>query len=1028
MRRLGKHTIYNPSSAPCVVVVLYDSLTNLPLIVWTQESQTDVALIKLDGVLLECLGILDDINIQSVRPQSGGGMRRTTATLSFNTNQVTAAPLIDNPFGTRFYSCGRNFDDLYFAIYSIDRSALHSDIKLGAMYGIFKLDNEVSWDEKDGVQDLSLIDILVSQDAICGAKSDEVVPDLFFIYNPWYTANFMPKAYGQVPRIKVLNAFPSFSIKTFAAGITGKVQSDYDDTSTEILLEDNVDQSSLLLQAAELGGTVRIKMHDGEVIAGTLDYDSVAQTITLVITIRNTYYNQVAAYNDSLDGRTPDQWGPHPNWTDTRYSPTQTVIPNAREVIMDQNGFMQADIWFYRDAEAQKGLEFDDVVCQIQGILDERKDVVIHSYWPDPDYPTTSSVASISGYYTNVDNGTYLPPDSTPLWAVAAYQVLKFYDEPRMVRLFFNNPDISIPGEGVIGDNWQMVFIEPDEVDTSCYIRNGYSLFSVDHVFVEGEGKLIRVPPANVTITQSGTFYGLTNMTKIALTDAPLDMNIGAKSNTVYVDCLYRVDETTDSRTEKILFEILSQEAPHLVQFADANLNGYAYPEENFLPYIGWVCKEETKVTDILDKVCYQAGITFRWDYGLFSIDITGRVFGNVETIEIAEDVFAVRPLCLGTDENEMLEKTAGIRIGKLKTSKYTDGDNEEYIPLYFKATYGGWEDPFYPTTKPQTNRNIKPDQRVVEYHFDLLNDQASFSFAIASCLSSGHPSGYGLAQRKVLTDMSLDGCRWEAMDPITFKRFPGISLNTDWTSYDDNDNVIWPAREDNKPYLVASHCNVDSVTYAFSIKSPVVQMIARVCQFFVEAGGINVYAPPSVPNLPDSPSEDPNAPPNTNAGGSGYYWLGGMGTSYLMPLIWSDIPTIEINSLDTEEEDFTLTVDAGWIYDKGFTYRAYVEEPHSTGGEANLASFGAELDGASSGAFADKTNDSYVPAIYDLTLRVNWRWFQFEGLGTTTRQLKIVVVRTYQISRSPGSPFESDVQFKMVNITRLELAGVEGS
>jgi len=1036
MKRLGNFNVNSPSSSPCVIVVLYDAADNLPKVAWSQESSNDVAQIFLGSTAVACASVIDQITINSDRPSSGGGLRRNTASITFQANRGTSAPLIDDPVGPSFYYGGRNFDDFYFSIYAVDRTKLGSDIKLGTHFGVFKLDNEVTWSEENGVQNISLIDIFLAQERICAAVDDEDVPDFFFFYNPWHTANFMPKAYGQVPRIRALNAFPSFSIKNFATSISGRVRAAYDDDDTEILLEENVDQSSLLLQAAELGGTVRVRMHDNEVIAGTLDYDDVAETITLNVTARNTYYNQVAAYNDSLDGRSPDQWGAHPNYTDTRFSPVQTVIPNAKDVILDPNGFLQADIWFYRESELAKGEEITDVVCQMQGLLDERKDIVIHSFWPDPDFPTLMAQGSISGYYTSTDNETYLPTDHNPLWPIAAFQFLKFRDEPQLVRLFFNDPTTSLPGEGDAGDSWQLVHIEPDDIDTSCYIRNGYSRFSTDHVFCEGEGKLIKIPPENVTITQSATFYGLTNMAKIALTAAPLDMNIGAKTNVVYIDCLYKEDDF-DARTEKILYEIINQEAPHLTQFLGVNITGVdppGYLEDSFLPYIGWVCKQHTTVTEIIDKLVYQAGITLRWDYGQCDIDITGRVYFNTEDYdyEVAEDVFipVTQPLCESTDINEMLESSASLQIGKLKTSKYPlteeDPTAQEYIALYFQATYGAWEDPFYSIVRTQTNRSVKPDQRVVVYHFDLINDAASFAFAVASALSSGHPSGYGLAQRRVSTDLVMTGCRWEALDPIVFNNFPGISDVSSTVSYNEDGELIWQRRSDEKPYLVAAHCNLESVKYNFDILKPKVSLQARVCQTFVQAGGVTVYKPPGVPELPNEPPTDPNSPPNTN-GGYGGSWTT-VGNVMLMPLIFSEVAAIEIASTDEYESEFTLTVDAGWIYDKGFSYRAYVVDAYAPGGESNYDDYGAGLEGDVTGFFPDKEDDTYIPPVFNLTLRVNYKWLYRESLGTTTRPLTIMVERKFQLSRNPSAPFDKDYYPKDVEITRRELPDVEGS
>jgi hypothetical protein len=1041
MRHLGLQKILSPSSAPVIVVVVLSTATRLPTYAWVQESQSDVMEVIYNGAVVPCKGILDDVSVRATRPSSGGGLRRNVTTLKFNVENTKGYPIFEDPILKSLYYGGSNFDDFYFGIFGIDRVNLNEDLLGGASYGFYKVDNEIDWTESDGTQTINLLDITLTQDNIVGA-TEEVIDDTFFIYNSWYDANFFPKAYGQVPRIKVLNAFPSFGIKNFSASISGRVRSNYTDTSPTILLEENTDQASLLLQAANIGGIVRIRMNDSEVIAGTLDYDDVDKTITLVVTERNTYYNRVAAYNDSLDGRTPDQWGLHPSYVSVRFSPFQTVIPNAKDLILDQNGYMQADIWFFDAADStDKGVIETDCVCQIQGLLDQRKDVVIHSYWIDSRYPSQQNQGSISGYYNNTSNTTYLPSDQVPQWGVAGFQFLKFRDEVQFIKLFFNDPSVSIPGSGSIGDQWQMVNIEPDEVDTSCYIRNGYSRFDVDHVYVEGEGKLIKVPSGNVTITQSGTFYGLTNLCKIALTATPLDMNIGAKSNIVYVDALFKNGTDLESRTENVLKEIIKED-PTLESMLGNNF--LTLQENNYLPYIGWVAKTETKLTEIIDRICYQCGITLQWRRDKFQIQIVGwnQDAERIVTVEEHEDdpdttddddiIYPppgdyVEVLAPYTDENEMLENSAGVKIGKLRTSKYADDGEQEFIPLYFKATYGGWEDPFYPNVRSSNNRNIKPYERVVEYHFDLINDINSYLFAVGKSLSIGHPSGYGLAQRSLSTDMCMDGARWDAMDPIVFHQFPLISTTDEtngWYNNDGNKALLYPAREDGKHYIMGAVCVVEDISYDFNVDKPVVKIQARNSQTFVYASGVPVYGPPGPPELPTIPT-DPNVPPNAGGGNGGHTVVG---NDWLMPQVIDPEPVSSISIDRTEPYDrtFTITVDAGFVFNKGWSYNLYIDIPGgSVDNVLELNVHGAEVQGDTTGVFPDKTDDDYVPPIYTVVLYVNYLWFNDVSEGTTNKPLKMILHRRW----SEGGEVQEDfIPLNAVSVNRLDVTGVEGT
>jgi hypothetical protein len=692
---------------------------------------------------------------------------------------------------------------------------------------------------------------------------------------------------------------------------------------------------------------------------------------------------------------------------------------------------MEADIWFYREAEFEKGVEVENVVCQIQGILDERKDVVIHTFWPDPDHPTYQNQGSVSGFYSFTSNETYLPADANPLWGVAAFEFLKFRNTPQNVRLYFNDPTTSEAGSGSVGDRWSLVAIEADSVDYSCYLRNGFSRFSVNNVYAVGESKLIKIPSENVTITQSGTFYGLPNLCKIALTASPIDMNIGAKTNDVLIDALYRDDNEMSNRSEKVLSEIL-KEVPLIYALASSTIKDETkYQEDNWLPYFGWYCYTETTFTDIVDRICYQLGITFTWVYDKFRIDLNGQNFNVLrpyippEESENEEYEPTHLEVTLPTfDDSEMLENTSGIAIGKLRTAKYSNGD--EYIPLYFKVQYGGWQDPFYNNVGGQSNRKISPLDRIVDYNLDLINDQNSYTFAIGKMLSVGHASGYSSTQRKYTTEALMSAVRLEAMDAVALKRFPLVSTTDESNAiYTDDDRILYPIREDGKYYMMGAIAVVEEIQYRFLIQRPHVAITFRNAQAFVNANGIPIFNPPGPPTEPDVPSEDPNSPPN-GTGGNGTNTT--VGNDWLMPELITPPSAPTINSAENYDMEFTLTVDSGFIFNKGWSFVVKIVDRESpTGFATSLAASGAAIIADGAGAFPDKTGEVYVPIVYNPTIRVNYTWFKKYPLQAVLRNMQVILIKTW-IEGESGELQHREILMANLGIDRSDLALAEGS
>lgn len=984
------------------------------------------------GATIDCTDILDEVSIKSSRPTSGGGLRRTTANIGFRTSDLNAHPFIAAIFSKEIYVGGKNYESVYFVIYSFDRSNQTQDVTKGACYGAFQIRDDLSWEESNGVMTIAMVDMLTAQEQFAGATA-EPINDIFYIYNPWYQGSIFPKVYGQVPRIKTLNSFPSFNLKKLASSINGILYTAYGTgtlVGTVLVLENNVSSGSLLLQLVAIGGTVRIKFANGEVMAGTLAHDTGTSQIKFTITTRNTYYNQVGGWTDSRDGRTPAQWGPTPNYTNVDYAVNSTIIPDAKNTILDPNGWLQADIHFYDLGGVNGDRLQTNIAVKMNGLLSERKDSVLHDAWPDPAFGGTVTDTTLSAKYIgNVSNAIYLSPAQTPLWGLTSFEFMNFFTTPQNVRLFFIDPVTAVVA-GSVGDPWNLVGVTPAAVQYSCFLRNGFSKFDSDHVFCEGEGRLIKIPTANVaSITQSGTYFGLAGLAKITLTDSPLNLNIGATSNIVYVDALYKTVNVNDAWLVSILREIIAQEcAGGLSALMAPTLSDRTqYNSENIWPYVGVYVTSNEKVTDIIDKLCYQTGTAMRWDIGLFDLTVVAFYFANYTLVTATGPTRKyIKPKLNYTDESEMIEKSAALNIGRLKT--VIDSNNLEHIQLHFKATYGGWQDPYYNAVKSEINRTIKPRARYIEYHSDYINDPNSFRLSVAMMMSIGHASGYASIQRKISTEMTMNGCRWEALDGIIFKDYPVLSIGNTNAIIDTDGKIMYE-----KPIVIVSSVDivspffimgavacVDEVDYIFNVLNPIVKLTARMSQLNVDdVTGITYYSAPGVPDLPGPPSTTPGTPPNKGSG-SHSSGTGSGGNSLLMPEIHTQPADIIIDSASAFNRTFNLTVDSGWLFDLGWDFYAEVVDPKGTDGAA--------LVSGASGSFPNKTSDAYVPPTFYLVLRVYYFWFEAESLGTTSREIKIKITRTYHITKDPASDTETDFFYLTIPCSRVPPIGIDPS
>lgn len=995
MRNIGNvDTGLQSTAAPTIVFIVYDTATHTPQTALTQVSNDDLPGVFINGVVVPTESILEQVEYKDTRPQQKGGLHRHNISFSIAATSEKGYPYYDNFPSKGFYQATQNPDDFYFSVYVFDRTQQFKDVRNGLHLGCYKLDQSVTWNEQQGLTSFSIQDVLTSDLSYVGT-TDEVIPDFFFLYNQWYGGGIIPKVYGQVPRVRMLNAFPSFSVKRLANSINGIVGADYTAGSSEIILEENVDQFSVLKQLAQIGGVARVRMLDGEVIAGTLVYDSGANHVKINSLTRNTYYREVQAYMDSGDGNTPDKWprGPaaidQPNYSTVDWKPGRTVIPNSKELLLGDTGYLQADINFFDTGVPPYNYLVTDCFCKVLSLPSSNEDdktkqnVVIHEPWPDDRFSGgTTSVTSTSAFFDANSNSQVFPVGTVVQWGVDAFEYMKFYDTARPVRLFFNPPTTAVGG-GSEGDGWTLVGFEPTSIDYSCYLRNGFSTIDEDHVYCQGEGRLIKIPTGNiVSVSSSTTEHGLSDLMRVELNMAPLDMNIGATSNDVYVDCLYSTADALDNRTERVIVKIL-ESSPLLTALAGTTLTDTdLWSDDPWLPFTGWVCREETPVWEIIDRFVFQCGINLTWVQGKFEFAMGAINYGLWEEVTIDSTDY-IKYLGASTDTDEMIENSASLTQGHLVTES---SGNFTRVPLLVKLEFGGWDDPYYQPSRNFEDRTVSNRVLKFEYKFDLINDTHNFAYAGDLMMTLGHAAGLNCCERQIKVDMGILGLRWESMDPILFRDFP-LLTSSDVTDavFDPDGDPTLPLYEmpaSGKPDRLCGGIGlVDSVSITFgSDGAPsLVNLIAKVAQLKVfprgwgGGGGVDATPPGKPPTLP----ENPNLPPSVPAGFGPVPQLPGFDVGFSP----AQFENMEIDSLDNYSQNITITINGNLIFDRGFPWTATIID-------TDLTSDGAWLTGDTGGTIPTPTT---VTLTKTLTLNINYRVFSdFLPLSRGTREVTV--------------------------------------
>ena len=1015
MHILGNFSVNGEAKRPFIAAIALNAADGTPSYALIAENEEVVPYVSYKGINVATEALLDSVSHDCTRPQSGGGIIRRTITLSIKTDNVKGAPFYRGAITKKFYQGGQTYDDIIFAIYASDASHPHLPLEDAWFLGVYRIDRSVDWKEEDGVTDIPLMQIL-EEDRTKVGTTDQEIPEQFFLFNPWFDEPLIPKVFGRVPRIKMLNIFPSVSVKAIAGAISGVIESAYTPASTTILLERFADQASGLRQLIAIGGTVAIRMNNGEVIVGSLAFNNITNEVTLTITARNQPYAKTKAYT-YVPGESYTDWSNTSpafggGYLPTSWSMMATVLLNGKDIVQDSSGWLRTTINYYNAAAFNRNVEVVTSV-ELTGWADEAAGVLNHEAFEYAAHPP--SVVSAYFSSTSRSGGAFPPIGFSQPWMEYIY----FSNVPKEVELFFVDPAIGA-GSGVIGEPWSIVNIYPASVEYKAYIRNGFSHFDNQHVYVEGSGRLIKVPTANiVSVSDNVTKFGVTNLAEVVLTAAPIDLGLDATSNIIYVDALYRT-ATNEARPERVLYEIL-KESPLLAMFAGSSITSF-YETDTWMPYTGVHVSETTTLSTILDRYLFECGATLEWQRGKYQIRRTTLLPPSQTIVDIG-GVDYVRPEVYYINGDVQVENTARIKTGDL-ISVVKDGF--EVIPLYYTPDYGDWQDPFYKRVRPAVNRAIRPKDFEFNYLFKYINDANSANYAIGLSLSAGHASGLASIDRDLMTELTSEAFIHDVLDTVILNDFPIISDDdTDAVIVDGKLHYLKPA--DDSSFIMGALCVIERMSYRFNVDQPATADVTfKQTQLFVNARGISVYKPPYPPLLPPNPP-GPGQPPGGGGGSSSEYGNGGGGGTYdPMLLSWTQPAAIEINSTDYEESPFTVTVNDA-LKRGGFSYS--LEILATTGGPEILAG-AAFIGGANAGVgtIDDRDNDAYVAPIHMHTLMVNHLWFFNQPPALISRPLILRLRRQvyYQPFDAEGeNPTYELTEDKVVQITLKPIFGV---
>jgi len=862
--------------APAFFVVIHDTSTMAATAILSENLLLEEfsGIVKYNGAQFQVQQLLTSLRVAATIPDSlGSGLIRRTSTMSVLSEALKGTPFSAGAFSKYIWFTGKPISSVTLSVWGVDTANNNAEITAGACFGFYSIDSDTEWNESTGECALSLVDVTASNTKIVGGTASDETRKLLS-FNTDYSPKVVPTVFGAIQRVKTIRGYPDINTTSSStdADFTGTFPVAYNGTDTTLVLEQNSEDTTILRQLINSGNTqVRLRLDSNEVVSGVLSYDIVTNEVSLTSCVRNTFYYTGKAYSSIK------------SW-DTQYRDGTDPIGYATNV--DYFSRLLATYW------NSNSFYVTDTASNFSGVLATQAEAIGYGYaklnvsFPPflGDTPMYAKLSNASTYNEatrtaaltieqNTKQGAYAttfglggtPPvghtaSRLEHVAIASY-TLQYIIEPGAqaplpyvkdnlgytywfgfrnntlqdpaivpfdtVFLYYLDPIATAGGVGIaINSNWYIIEFG-GTTSFAHYINNGYCSILTSKLYCEGDKGLMEVPAEFiVSKADSVAEYGYTNLCKIVLNKLPSAMGIGAINNNIYTDTTC---PSLDYR--QVLYTFMASSPAWASILSSSNLNPTSYAAPITTYGLGFICSGES-YSEILDKVCFQLSMAFRWN-GSGCVDIYDTIGGSLVANIWTGNII---------DSGILLENTGKLRMGQVQTTAI-DSDRD-YIALFAEVSYGAWMDPFYKI--PKDNTALAENETYFTYAFDCLQTEATMVWAIDRLSKIGAAGMATTIRKTVGIEGGLqDLAKYEPLDSLLVNYYPGYTDDDNLSPIVTRSGGSLEYAPSSRKFLLQGVVVVESVEYNLSIGDISVSIAARISQDKVDFRGGRIPKPP---------------------------------------------------------------------------------------------------------------------------------------------------------------------------------------
>jgi hypothetical protein len=773
VKKLG---LFGSTNRPECCLVFYPANSNSPLFVIStaSESVQDYSYYHIDGATMESSAQITDISFKESRANSGGGLKRHTASVSI----LDGTPFTTQTLKPLLYSTGQGSDDFVIKAYAIDYTRTMEDLSKHCFLGIFKLDASVAYSTRAGVTTFNITSLVTSLTDKVVDLSDTVLKNLDGA--GWSAIRDLPTYVGYWCKIR------AGGMNRVNGGVEGIDASKILFTKSGQLQKNHTGRYMVLASSADTfftannGSLVKLLMSDGEIITGTVTtvpsassgddwygftgyycFDTTSGTFK-----RDDALNTITATSRAITGSTMNAATSTNEFTisktdaaklisATGYLATANNVPvrkqsdganKSRKVVFKLEGIGDIDA-------NNKSLRHMDAVT----LLNTGDGDVAGTTKYDP---TLLGIASWSG---TTQRSSYSGERTYLNYAVAD-------GVAESVDIKLRNPVNNIVTAPPAGTRFFIYItgsfnsgLSYDATEARRYYFRSYGSSIIgSRVYANVNGDYLRLPDGSYTVATNQTFMGVDNLTKIELNRSLDSMfaksdNAGNPIDVSVDDSHLAVDIEAPRSFTSMLKLMLSQYNTSIAHLLHPNvLNISATATENG-PALSLKLTNQTW-SELLDSMCYESGFTLVYADGKIDTDFI--ISKGVRDSVWKDGSFNYyMPLINNANKiqrSEVILRDDNINVGKVLLYKNSFG--QEYTKISANITAPMEE----LTSRRILLRNLTGREKLdrdYSYSFNYITDSNSVRYAASLIGRIGHTAGLTESNREYAV-----GCIWNAV------------------------------------------------------------------------------------------------------------------------------------------------------------------------------------------------------------------------------------------------------------------------